>query len=141
MEGHNIYDTRKPSMFPDGQFWIMFVMAIMILICFVSSCSAQEFSDEQIANAIYKAENSVKYPYGIKSLKYEDRTDKSLTKEQWARKICLNTIKNHRKRHAKHNCGKDFISCLGDRYCPTTIKSEYHLNKNWVKSVKFFLTK
>lgn len=90
------------------------------------------FSDAQIADAIYKAENSVKYPYGIKSIDTKGN-------KEYARRICLNTIRNHRKRHMAHKCNMDFITCLGNRYCPLSIKSEYALNRNWVKNVKHYL--
>ena len=95
-------------------------------------CKAEEYTNDQIANAIYKAENSTRYPYGIKSINTFGNKD-------YARKICLNTIRNNRVRFAKQNKYKDFIEFLGSRYCPLTIKSEYHLNKNWVKNVKYYL--
>ena len=114
-----------------------------LIICLFSSCSmtparAEMIDVEKLADAIYKAENSVKYPYGIKSLKYENRSDRGLSKEQWARKICINTIKNNLKRFANQDKYKDFISFMGSRYCPITIASEYHLNKNWINNVRHF---
>jgi len=111
---------------------------IFSCIAFSFAFASEVINVEKLADAIYKAENSVKYPYGIKSLRYENRTDKNLTKEQWARKICINTIRNNLKRFAKQDKYKDFISFLGSRYCPTTIKSEYCLNKNWVYNVTKF---
>ena len=93
------------------------------------------YTDAQIANAIYRAEGGVKtkHPYGILK-RYRTTT---------ARQACLNTIKNHRKRHASHDCGLDFIECLGGRYCPTigATNDPQGLNKNWIKNVKYFLTK
>jgi len=104
----------------------IFFKTIIILLCV--SC-AFAFTNEQIADAIYKAENSVKYPYGIKSIDTHGDKDYALT-------ICLNTIRNHRKRHADHYCGLDFITCLGNRYCPPTA---HKLNANWVRNVNYFL--
>ncbi len=112
------------------------------IICLFSSCdritvpaSAESiYSDEKIATAIYKAENSKKYPYGIKSIDTKGN-------KEYARKICLNTIRNNRKRFANQTQYKDFISFLGSRFCPTNIPSEYHLNKNWVRNVYYFLEK
>lgn len=84
---------------------------------------AETWSDTQIANAIYKAENSKSHPYGILK-KYKHTTP---------RQACINTI-----RHARRDWdGKgDFIVFLGSRYCPPTA---HYLNVNWVKNVKYFL--
>lgn len=108
---------------------------ILFFVILSKEAHAEDIDINRLCNAIYFAEGGVKtrYPYGIKSLKYENRSDKTLTKEQWARKICINTIRNHIKRHAQHNCGKDFISCLGSRYAPV---SDSPLNRNWVRNVR-----
>ena len=107
-------------------------LIVIIVIAFIIGTAllahAQDLPDnERLANAIYKAEHSIKYPYGIKSI--NTHGDKVL-----ARRICINTIK-HAKKDFK---GGDFIVFLGSRYCPTTIRSEYYLNKNWVNNVKRF---
>ena len=104
-------------------------MTILALLFLFSKAQAQEYTDEQIANAIYKAENSKEYPYGVKSI--NTRSNK-----EYARKICLNTIRNQRIRHAQHKCKSDFISCLGNRYCPP---NAHKLNRYWVKNVKYWL--
>jgi len=111
-----------------------------MLLLITTQAQAQEYTNEQIADAIYIAEGkeSACVPYGIKSLKYENRDNKALSRHDWARWICLNTIRNHRARHEAHNCGKDFIECLGSRYCPV---SEHELNKNWVYNVYSILNK
>jgi hypothetical protein len=86
-----------------------------------------QYSDEQIANAIYKAEGGRKtlHPYGILK-KYKHTT---------ARQACINTI-----RHARRdwNGRGDFIAFLGSRYCPTTA---HLLNRFWVSNVKYFLAR
>ena len=87
------------------------------------------WTDNEIADAIYKAENSVKYPYGVRSI--DTKGDKD-----YARKICLNTIRNNRKRFIRQSEYKDFIEFLGSRYCPV---SAHPLNINWVRNVRFFL--
>lgn len=117
------------------------LISLFLIFAITLPAQAEEaINVERLADAIYLAEGGAKtaYPYGIKSLRYEDRTDRSLAKEQWARKICINTIKNNLKRFTSQNKYIDFIEFLGSRYCPTTIKEEYHLNKNWVKNVKYF---
>jgi len=109
---------------------VMWLVVVMVLIgCLMGRCGAEEWSDEQIANAIYRAENSAKYPYGIKSVNTFGNKD-------YARKICLNTIRNNRLRFKHQNRYDDFVTFLGSRYCPPTAHS---LNKNWVKNVKYWL--
>jgi hypothetical protein len=83
---------------------------------------------EKLATAINRAENSVKYPYGIKSI--NTHGDKDL-----ARRICINTI-NHQLKNWKSAGSKgDFIEFLGRTYCPP---AAHPLNKNWVRNVKHF---
>jgi hypothetical protein len=107
-----------------------FILAGIVLPLFFSTAYA-EINVEKLADAIYKAENSSKYPYGIKSINTYGNKD-------YARKICINTIKNNLKRFKKQTRYSDFIEFLGSRYCPVTIKSEYRLNKNWVRNVRHF---
>lgn len=105
-------------------------LIFLIILVYSLNCSADSWTDNQIADAIYRSEGGekAKVPYGILSVKTSE-----------PRKICLNTIRNHRIRHAKHNCGLDFITCLGNRYCPSRVDKQG--NKNWIKNVKFFLKK
>ena len=94
------------------------------------------YTDQDLADAIFKAEggHKARFLYGIVSIRYKDEAE--------ARKICLNTIRNQHIRHLKHNCGKDFLTCLRDRYCPLNAKNDPKgLNKNWLKNVKFYLKK
>jgi hypothetical protein len=83
-------------------------------------------TDEQIADAIYRAENSVKYPYGIKSI--NTHGDK-----EYARRICLNTIRNNRRRWQAAGRPGDYIDFLQSRYCPGQD------GVAWRKNVKRFL--
>lgn len=105
----------------------MFVLFILLLAIV---CYASDWTDDQIANAIFKAEGGYKaqYLYGIRSVKYRNETD--------ARRICLNTIRNQRKRHAEHDCGLTYLECLSNRYCPV---SAHPLNAHWLSNVIFFL--
>jgi hypothetical protein len=103
-------------------------LALACLFCWQIGEDCLGATVEQIADAIYKAENSTKFPYGIKSI---DTHGDAV----YARKICINTI-NHA---AKDWNGKgDFIEFLGNRYCPPKAHS---LNKNWTRNVKYFLRK
>ena len=130
-------DKKEESVLLGGVLFVVVLalFAIALVVLGPEKCFGDEigYADEQIAFAIYNAEgdNNAKYPYGIKSINTHGDGE-------YAHKICLNTIRNHRKRHANHICGKDFITCLGNRYCPP---SAHSLNKNWVKNVKYFLAK
>jgi hypothetical protein len=113
----------------------MWLAVVMVFIAFLMSMcdkahSAETtlvYSDNQIADAIFKAENSKTHPYGI--LAHYKNTS--------PRQACLNTIA-----HAKRDWnGKgDFIVFLGSRYCPVGAKNDpTGLNKNWVRNVNRFL--
>ena len=116
----------------------IFIVVLLILI----SVPAWSFTNDEIADAIFKAENSSEYPYGIKSLKYENRTGRSLTKLEWARFICKNTIRNNRKRYADYGYKKyaSYLEFLASRYCPKNCDNDPRgLNKHWLKNVKYLL--
>ena len=107
---------------------------LVFVVCFAASAYA--YSDDEVANAIYKAEGGsrAKFLYGIRSVKYKDEAD--------ARRICLNTIRNNRARFAKQNKHKDYIEFLASRYCPVGADNDKKgVNKNWIKNVRFFLAK
>ena len=109
------------------------VLAILAIIMCISFVYAEEYSDEQIVNAIYRAEGGTKaqFAYGIRSVPYGDITE--------ARRICFNTIRNNRKRFAKQTKYRDFLSFLASRYCPINCDNDRGTNKYWLKNVKFFL--
>jgi hypothetical protein len=102
--------------------WFICLLILIPQICFA-------WSDNQIADAIYKAENSKSHPYGILA-HYKHTTP---------RQACLNTIKHARKDWD----GKgDFLVFLRDRYCPLNAKNDpTGLNVNWLNNVKYFLKK
>lgn len=108
---------------------MLFVLPLLLFN--IISCYA-EYSNEQIADAIYYAEGGAKtnHPYGI-LIKYKITTP---------RQACINTIKHARR---DWNGKGDFIEFLGSRYCPVVgaDNDPKGLNKNWVKNVKYFLKK
>jgi len=103
----------------------------LIILLLTGIARAETINVEKLATAIYYAEGGAKthFPYGIKSIP-------TYGNKEYARKICINTIRNNIKRFAKQNKYTDFLEFLGSRYCPITIKSEYYLNKNWVSNVR-----
>jgi hypothetical protein len=88
-----------------------------------------QYSNEAIVEAIGKAENSAKYPFGIKSIDTKGDVE-------YAREICLNSVKNGRARWIKAGKPYDLITFIGLRFCPP---KAHKLNSNWVKNVKYFL--
>ena len=118
---------------------------LFILLLFLSSCDTlplpaqEEYSDLEIAEAIWQAEGGVKatYPYGIRSVLCEGLAE--------CRKICLNTVRNNRKRYIVYGYKQypDFLSFLASRYAPTkNCENDLRgLNNNWLKNVRYFLTK
>lgn len=105
---------------------------------------AQQYSDDEIADAIWKAEGCDKYCdylFGIRSVNY--KTGGSYADDyKEARRITLNTIRNNRKRYAKygHETHATFLEFLSSRYAPIGAKNDPRgLNKNWLKNVQFFL--
>lgn len=90
------------------------------------------FSNEQIVNAIYKAEGGAKaqYAYGIRSIPYGTIAD--------ARRYCFNSVRNGRARWIKAGKPFDLVVYIGLRYCPPVA---HKLNSNWVSNVKWFLQK
>ena len=88
---------------------------------------------ERLANAIYKAEGEAKtrHPYGILT-KYKHTTP---------RQACINTVKNQWKRHLAHNCHKDYLTCLRDRYAPINSDTDNGTNQFWLKNVSNLYSK
>lgn len=110
---------------------------ISFLLCF-ASLTAYAYTDIEICDAIFRAEGSYKatYLYGIRSMKYKDEAD--------ARQICLNTIRNNRRRFAEygHKQYSTYLEFLASRYCPVGAKNDpSNLNVNWLRNVKYFLNK
>ncbi|GAI54128.1 unnamed protein product [marine sediment metagenome] len=101
----------------------------LILMLWLGVCFGEEIDYDKMVRAIFQAEGGYKatYLYGIKSVDYKY--------EHEARQICYNSVRNNHRRWIKAGKPKDFISFMGDRYCPPTI---HKLNKNWVKNVTYF---
>ena len=100
-----------------------------LLILFLLLPLLYGFTDTQLANAIYKAENSTAHPYGIMQ-HYKHTTP---------RQACLNTIKRVRKEWDGRG---DFIAYLAKIYAPIGASNDpKNLNVNWVKNVKYYLGK
>ena len=113
---------------------IMKITIIALLILFPIFCYAQEYTNEQIADAIYLAEGGkkAKKPYGILSVPCENEAE--------CRVICLNTIRNNRKRFKKQDKYTNYLEFLASRYAPINAENDPQgLNHNWLKNVEWFL--
>lgn len=106
---------------------------ILILLCAslnVYGAAMTATRANQFADAIYKVENSAKYPYGIKSIDTKGSEVK-------ARKICITTVKNNYLRWQKAGSKGAFEDFLADRYCPPS--ADPVGNRNWKKNIRHFL--
>lgn len=122
--GYQAHSTVPSAVFPDGD-----------KTTGVVSTRVVDF--EQLANAIYKAENSERYPYGIIAPYCTAKTP------QKCRKGCLQTIeKRYRMWLSTNPATRDsqtFIVYLSRSYAPLNAKNDPSgLNKNWVKNVSHF---
>ena len=117
---------------PRSNIWLILLLLVLIILItgLINRARASEYTNEQIVNAIYYAEGGGKtsHPYGIKSIP-------TYGNKEYARKICLNSVRNARKRWMRANKPEDFIVFMGRRYSPPQI------NPNWVRLVKYFLAK
>ena len=120
---------------------ILWCTIFLMLSCGIGSAQCfrkgeNSAANEEIADAIYLAEGGAKakYLFVIRSIIFKDTYD--------ARRICLNTIRNQRRRHANHECGYTFLECLQRRYCPINAKNDPRgLNQYWLGNVRYFLMK
>lgn len=118
--------TKKVLVWLGCVLFCLFFWVAMIRGC-ANAEEWQNYSNEQIANAIYKAENSKTHPYGILT-HYKHTTP---------RQACINTIKTARR---LWNGKEDFVVFLGSRYCPINARNDpKDLNRYWVGNVKAFL--
>jgi len=109
--------------------YMTLALLLMAQIAWANAAEVYGYNVERLATAIYHAEGGAKtnHPYGILT-KYKTTTP---------RQACINTIRNQGKRHTGHGCGKDYLTCLANRYCPVGADNDPSgLNKNWLKNVK-----
>lgn len=108
-----------------------FVVAQVLSNCPGSQASTPEYFN-RVVNAIEKAENSKKYPYGIKSI--NTHGDKEL-----ARRICYNSVRNNHRRWVASGKPGDFIEFMSRRYCPINAPDDNGTNRFWSGNVRSFL--
>jgi len=108
---------------------------ILSAITFAYNIKEHNYTDEQIADAIFLAEGgyNANFLYGIVSVEYKDEAD--------ARRICINTINNNRKRYADYGYKQynTYLEFLQSRYCPIGCDNDKGDNKHWLGNVIWFL--
>ena len=115
----------------------MKILALLILSASLAVAVPVPMSDVQankIADAIFKVENSTTYPYGIKSIPLQGNTQEERT--AYARKICLNTIRNNFVRYQTAGSKGDFFEFLGSKYCPGSNLPQNKCNKYWLPNLR-----
>ena len=122
---------------PTWILWSQLIAAVVVSLAFCLSASAEEYTNNEICHAIYKAEGGAKAkkPYGILSVPCEGVED--------CRDICLNTIRNNRKRYANYGYKTfdTYLEFLSSRYCPVGAENDNGTNQYWLDNVKYFLEK
>ena len=108
---------------------------LMVLLVFGGSRTAwaTPINVDRLTEAIGKAENSKRYPYGVKSIDTGGNV-------AYARKICRQSVVNNIKRWEKAGKPGEFIAFMGARYAPTKGATDdpQGLNNHWVKNVTHF---
>jgi hypothetical protein len=104
-----------------GKGWRPAVAILLLLL--LSGCMS--YTDNQIADAIFIAENSTSHPYGIMA-HYKQTTP---------RQACLNTITSSRRTYRYGN----FIDHLQKTYCPIGSDNDDGTCKEWSRNVKRLL--
>ena len=141
LEGLHYYPSKKSHWHPDP-LWIILTIIIVIFIIAIAinvwgaEIDWSNFSNEEIIQAIFKAEGGYKatYLYGIRSIDTKGN-------KEYARQICLNSVRNGRARWIKAGRPLDLIVYISLRYCPIGANNDNGTNKFWVKNIKYFLMK
>lgn len=106
-------------------------LLILLLVKF-SALAEMPVPPEKIADAIYIIEGGAKtrFPYGIKSI--DTKGDKS-----FARKICINTVRNNYGRWQNAGRPGKYLDFLADRYCPPS--ADPVGNRNWKRNIRAYV--
>ena len=122
----NIREIEKRTEYSAFMVAVCLMGALVLMMVCAKGCHADTIQPERLANAIYRAENSKSFPYGIMH-HYKHTTP---------RQACLNTI---RHRIGEWNGEGDFIAYLGRTYAPIGAGNDPQgLNINWIKNVRYF---
>ena len=130
---NGLYKRKREARMYKKMILILLMVILSFTICLQAQAQGWEYkhTDIEIANAIWYSEGaeSTRYPYGIMSVKVKDANE--------ARRVCLNTIRNNRKRFKSQTIYTNYLEFLADRYCPK--KHDAVGNINWKKNVRNLL--
>ena len=116
---------------------------VVALILGIASCdplpafgatASHEIEAERVAEAIYRAEGGAraKVAYGVLSVKGRN--------DQEARQVCLNSIRNSRKRWERAGHPGDWLAYFQKRWAPINAGNDSrNLNQNWLRNVRAIL--
>ena len=106
-------------------------LCLLCLTVHAQPLSKADIYFNRLADAIFKAENSPKWPYGIKA-KVKD-----------PRETCIKICKDAWSDYCLLGCKGDWIEYLGSIYAPTENATDdpNHLNKNWPVNVRALMAK
>ena len=105
---------------------------IFFSLFFSADCFASTINVDRLVEAIGKAENSQKYPYGIKSINTHGNVE-------YAKKLCRQSVLNNIKRWERAKKPEGFVLFMSRRYCPINAPDDPNgLNVNWTKNVLHF---
>jgi len=96
-------------------------LAGLLLASSASAAQVRYPRAEQLADAIFRVENSRTHPYGV------------MIPTRNPRRTCLNTINHAWVDFNKQQESKDFLVFLADRYCPKACDPVG--NKNWKHNI------
>ena len=117
-------------------FGVSISLLIWLLLFLIYATTVKAYTNDEIADAIFWAEggNNTNYPYGIRSVSCEGQQD--------CRKICINTIRNNRKRYEKYGFKRHdtYLKFLASRYAPSKADNDpTGLNRHWLRNVTYLL--
>ncbi len=113
---------------------LLVLMAVFVITLFLicGICHAENidgYSIDQWTNAIGKAENSKKHPYGILT-RYRHTTPLQ---------ACRNTVLHKWQNYQATSQRKRFLSYLANAYCPIGGNNDNGTCKNWEGNVDWWL--
>lgn len=111
-------------------------LSILLLLFSATTAISQDAQwVNSLADCIKVHENSIKYPYGIKSIKITGITQKE--REAKARSICVKTIQNNIQRWTLAGKTNSFVDFLANRYTP--MSCDFQGNLNWKADIRKLL--
>ena len=114
--------------------FLSFLIAFSVL-AWSNQALASPVNVDRLVEAIGKAENSKRFPYGIKSINTHGNVE-------YAKKLCRQSVLNNIKRWERAKKPEGFVLFMSRRYCPVNAPDDLNgLNRHWAKNVTNFYNK